>query len=191
MGLMIFHVLIARPPENYGVRVSWAGARPHRGIGKVALASAALIFCLVTSIPVNAQQASQPGFDPRQTEKHFDEPQSGLAPSGQSPTPRMPVLSRPQVGADSRPLFKLRGALLTGALAVPHEQITRVYQPYLGKKVSQADLSAIAAAIGDAYRAAGFHLSRAIVPPQDISDGLVRVQMIEGSIAEVALKGEE
>ena len=38
------------------------------------------------------------------------------------------------------------------------------------------------------YRAAGFHLSRAIVPPQDIRDGRVRIRMIEGSIVETELK---
>src|SRR5207245_713140 len=61
---------------------------------------------------------------------------------------------------------------------------------YLGKKVSQADLAAIAGAISDLYRAAGFHLSRAIVPPQDIRDGRVRIQVIEGSVTEVALRGD-
>ena len=185
---MIFDILIERHPENYGAGISCAGARPHRGIG--ALASTALIFCLVTSIPVKAQQASQPGFDPRQTEKRFDEPQSGQTPSGRPAAVRMPILSRPEVRADSRPLLRLRGVSLTGARAIPHDQLIRAYQPYLGKKVSQADLAAIAAAIGDAYRAAGFHLSRAIVPPQDIGCGLVRVQVIEGSITEVALKGD-
>ena len=34
------------------------------------------------------------------------------------------------------------------------------------------------------YRSAGFHLSRAIVPPQDISGGSVRIQVIEGSITD-------
>ena len=56
--------------------------------------------------------------------------------------------------------------------------------------MSQADLAAIAAAISDLYRAAGFHLSRAIVPPQDIQGGRVHLQVIEGSITEVALKGD-
>src|SRR4029077_8001720 len=64
------------------------------------------------------------------------------------------------------------------------------YQPYIGKKVSQADLVAIATAVSDAYRAAGFHLSRAIVPPQDINAGTIRIRVIEGSIAVVDLKGE-
>ena len=56
--------------------------------------------------------------------------------------------------------------------------------------MSQADLADIAAAVSDIYRAAGFHLSRAIVPPQDIKDGRLRLQVIEGSITEVSLKGE-
>ena len=159
-------------------------------MNQVAFASLALIFSVMFLNPVKAQQASQPGFDPRQTEKRFDEPQSGQTPSGRSAALRMPVASRPEVAADSKPLFGLRGVWLTGTHAIPHEKIAKAYQPYLGKKVSQADLAAIAAAIGDAYRAAGFHLSRAIVPPQDIRNGRVRFQVIEGSITEVALKGE-
>ncbi len=102
----------------------------------------------------------------------------------------MPVLSRPEVKADSKPLFILRAVSLTGAEVVPHAEITRAYQPYLGKKVSEADLAAIAGAISDTYRAAGFHLSRAIIPRQDIRDGRIRVRVIEGSITEVALRGE-
>ena len=102
----------------------------------------------------------------------------------------MPLLSRPEVAADTKPLFVLRGISLTGASAISRDATLRAYQPYLGKKVSQADLAAIATAVSDLYRAAGFHLSRAIVPPQDIRDGRVRLKVIEGSITEVALKGD-
>ena len=48
----------------------------------------------------------------------------------------------------------------------------------------------MAAAVSDVYRAAGFHLSRAIIPPQDVADGRLRLQVIEGSISDVVLKGE-
>jgi hypothetical protein len=51
-----------------------------------------LIICLL--VPLSAK-AQQPGFDPRQTEKHFDQPQSGQAPSARSAL-RMPLVSRPQ-----------------------------------------------------------------------------------------------
>jgi hemolysin activation/secretion protein len=144
---------------------------------------------IASPVPVWAQQAGQPGFDPRQAEKRFDPSQSESTPSARSSL-RMPHLSRPEARADSKPLFDLRQISLTGAQAIPHDQLITAYQPYLGKRVSQVDLVAIAAGISDIYRAAGFHLSRAIVPVQDIRDGRVRIQVIEGSITEVALKGE-
>jgi hemolysin activation/secretion protein len=147
---------------------------------------ALLLLCTLASISAKAQQ---PGYDPRQTEKNFDIPQSGQATSSRSGL-RMPRVSHPQAAADSQPLFPLRGVSVTGAHAIPPNDIVRVYQPYLGKKVSQADLAAIAVGVSDLYRAAGFHLSRAIVPPQDIKDGMVRLQVIEGGITEVALKGD-
>ncbi len=56
--------------------------------------------------------------------------------------------------------------------------------------VSQRDLAAMAQAISDGYHAAGFHLSRAIIPPQDIAGGRVRIQVIEASITEVDLRGD-
>lgn len=87
-------------------------------------------------------------------------------------------------------MFVLRHVSITGATAIPHDRLVTAYQPYLGKKVSQADLVALAAAVSDVYRAAGFHLSRAIIPPQDVADGRLHLQVIEGSIIEVALKGE-
>lgn len=189
MGLMIFQRFPGWHPENYGRTVSRAGARPRFGLGRFALPGLALILSAIIALPAKAQQASQPGFDPRQTERRFDVPQSGQAPSAR-PAVRMPLVSRPEGTADTKPLFVLRGVSLTGAQTVPRDQIVNVYEPYLGKKVSQADLSAIAAGVGDLYRAAGFHLSRAIVPPQDIRDGRVRLQVIEGAIAEVTLKGD-
>src|SRR5882672_427431 len=149
-----------------------------------------IISAIVSSVPATAQQASQPGFDPRQTEKRFDALQSGQTPATRSAL-QMPLLSRPEARADSKPLVKLRQVSVTGALTIPADQLITVYQPYLGKKVSQADLVAIAGAVSDLYRAAGFHLSRAIVPPQDIRDGHLRLQVIEGSMTEVALKGED
>jgi hemolysin activation/secretion protein len=154
-----------------------------------ARAALMLLCALLAPVAAKAQQASQPGFDSRETERRFDASQSGQTRSGRT-TLQLPRISRPEPTADSRSLFRLRGISLAGAQAIPRDQIIMTYQPYIGKKVSQADLAAIAGAISDLYRAAGFHLSRAIVPPQDIRDGRVRIQVIEGSITEVAVQGD-
>ncbi len=84
----------------------------------------------------------------------------------------------------------LRNVSLSGARTIPGERLAEAWEPFIGKKVSQADLVQIANGIGDIYRRAGFHLSRAIVPPQDIAGGAVRVEVVEGAITDIELKGE-
>jgi hemolysin activation/secretion protein len=158
-----------------------------RAIG-MAMAVVFLLAAALASVPAKAQQASQPGYDPRQTEKRFEDLQSGQGAA--RPRSPMPKLSRSEGQADSKPLFVLRHLAVTGAMAIPHDRLATAWQPFLGKKVSQADLAAIATAVGDIYRAAGLHLSRAIIPPQDIQDGRVQLRVVEGGITEVVLKGE-
>ena len=172
------------PRWKYGETIAHASGFLHRATLFAAIAA----VTFASAAPSRAQQAN-PGFDPRQTEKHFDDLDAGQRRSTK-PSLRVPSLARPELSADSKPQFVLRAISLVGASAMPHEDLAATWRPYLGKKVSQADLAAIAQAIGDLYRAAGFHLSRAIVPPQGIEDGRVRIQVIEGSIAEVTLKGD-
>jgi hemolysin activation/secretion protein len=149
-----------------------------------------LILSILSSASAIAQQAAQTGFDPRQTEKYFEDLQFGERAQPARPRLRLPALPRPVLTGDAKPLFVLRGVTIAGTLAIPPDQLSASYQPYLGRTVSQADLAAIAGHISDRYRAAGFHLSRAIVPPQDIQNGRIQIQLIEGSIAEVVLKGD-
>ena len=145
---------------------------------------AAITACL----PARAQQAN-PGYDPRQTERRFEDQQIDQTRAARPRLPRAPF-ARPEGKADTKPMFVLKNVSITGVVAIQRDRLVTAYQPYLGKKVSQADLADMASAVSDIYRAAGFHLSRAIVPVQDIKDGTLRLQVIEGSITEVALTGE-
>lgn len=153
-----------------------------------ALALAILLGTIAVQ-PAHAQSVSQQGFDPRQAERRFEAPQSDRR------APQILLRAAPRLGAanskaDAAPLFRLRKVAVNGAHAIAPEAIARTYGAYLGKDVSQADLAQIAEAISTAYRAAGFHLSRAIVPPQDVAAGRIRVDVIEGSIAELVIKGD-
>ena len=183
MRLTTSYLLRRPPPLNYGERRSRAAR------GRYFAAALLLFGATFTGIPhALAQQANQPGFDPRQPEKYFEN-QSDQETLSRPPV-KLPSVGQPNTGGDTKPQFVLRGINVSGAQAIPHDRIAAVYQPYLGKKVSQADLAAIAGAISDLYRADGFHLSRAIVPPQDIADGRVRIQVIEGAIVQADLKGD-
>ncbi|RXG97809.1 ShlB/FhaC/HecB family hemolysin secretion/activation protein [Bradyrhizobium zhanjiangense] len=175
--------LIGKSPSNYGDTFAARIEKRHF------LTTSVLLATIFTGIPQSfAQQANQPGFNPRQPEKYFEN-QTERETLNRPPV-RLPTVGQPNTGGDTKPQFVLRGIDVVGAHAVSRDRIATAYQSYLGKKVSQADLAAIAGAISDLYREAGFHLSRAIVPPQDIADGRVRIQVIEGAIVQAELKGD-
>jgi hemolysin activation/secretion protein len=178
------------PPSNYGGSRSRPPKSPHQAtLSTLCVVAIAAALCLSAIWPAFAQQASQPGYDPKQTEKHFDDVQEGPSHPARAPL-HMPSFAHSQGAADGKSLFVLRGISLVGATAIPHEELAATYRPYIGRKVSQADLAGIASEISELYRKAGFHLSRAIIPSQDIADGHVRIQVIEGSITEFSLKGD-
>src|SRR5512146_847318 len=120
----------ASSPLNYG---GTAGRFSERRYLATILAFVALTFAGIPQ--ALAQQANQPGFDPRQTEKYF-ETQTDQALRTRPPV-RLPTLARPEIGADTRPQFVLRGVVLRGVHAIPTDHLAAAYQSYLGRKISQ------------------------------------------------------
>jgi hemolysin activation/secretion protein len=164
-------------------------ARPSRRALVCALRAWAPSLCLIFVASAQAQEAGrQPGFDPRRIERSFEPLQSDQRRRGNQdiPVPRVP---RAEASRDKTPLFQLKSVSVEGAITIESSVITASYAAYIGKTVSKADLAAMADAVSDTYRAAGYHLSRAIVPPQDVRDGHIRLRVIEGSITDVTLKG--
>jgi hemolysin activation/secretion protein len=151
-----------------------------------------LFVALLTSATVHtteAQQASPgPRLDPALLEKQFD--QYRRQRESAQPQVRLPIVAPPApMQADSGNRFHLSAVVTEGSSPLPEEKLAAIYQPYLGRMVSEGDLAAIANQITELYRSAGFHLSRALVPAQEIKNGVVRIRLIEGYIAEVNLKG--
>ena len=157
------------------------------------VAGIALLFLMATlawAAPAWAQQsASPPRYDPRQTEKKIEDLEAGQERT--KPAVRLPGIPKTEVSASTKPLFKLRAVSVEGASTISGDALAEIYKPFLGKTVSQADLLAIAGGMTDLYRASGYSLSRAIIPPQDIKSGRIRVKIIEGYIVAVTLKGDD
>jgi hemolysin activation/secretion protein len=163
-------------------------ARGPRFAVRTAICACAVILPAMFCGDSRAQATHPPPLDPRQVEKNFERFEVEQR-RRKTPVP-IPRVARPETPADTKPIFELRSLSIEGASAISHEAISQAYHPYIGKTVSQADLVAITVKIGDLYREAGYHLSRAIVPPQNIDHGRIVIRVIEGQIAEVALKGD-
>ena len=155
---------------------------------RVLLYAPVLVVCAGPALAQQAAPRPVP-IDPGQSEKSFDAEQERRR-FGRPPV-AVPSIARPQATGDTKPLFVLKSVAIEGAIAIPAESFSDLYASLIGRKVSQADLLSITNGITERYRAEGFHLSRAIIPPQDIKRGRIRVQVIEGSFTELEVAGND
>lgn len=164
--------------------ISKSAATPKQA-GLIALL---LGLCISSPDRVLAQGVS-PGIDPRQLER-LDQPRQTADRAQRAPM-QLPKFGAATANIDTTPITTLRVATVSGLRAVPEGIIARAWRPYLGQRVSQADLVKIADEIGRVYRGAGYYLSRAIVPAQDVQSGEVRFEVIEGNVSEVVVDGAD
>ena len=91
---------------------------------------------------------------------------------------------------DAEKRFVLQSVSVEGAKVAKPESFDPYYREWIGKAVSLKDLNQIADAMTAAMRNKGYILYKVIVPRQDISEGRVRFQAIEGYINGVVVEGE-
>ena len=84
----------------------------------------------------------------------------------------------------------LSSVAVEGSTVYADEDLAHLYEDRLGQEVALAEVFEIVDAITAKYRNDGYVLSRAVLPPQTITDGAVRIRIVEGYINEVRIEGE-
>jgi hemolysin activation/secretion protein len=85
--------------------------------------------------------------------------------------------------------FVLRQVKVEGS-SVPPALLAAVWRPWLGRTVDGAALSRLVDAVGEAEDRGGIALYNVVAPDQDLSSGVVRLQVVEGRIGSVELQGD-
>jgi hemolysin activation/secretion protein len=88
--------------------------------------------------------------------------------------------------------FLLGEVQVEGNTALSTQALSPAWTPLVGQAITLADAFGIAAAVSARYRAAGYILSQAIIPPQDIRTvgvGVLRIQVVEGFIGQASVTG--
>lgn len=85
--------------------------------------------------------------------------------------------------------FKVVGIRVEGATTLNAESFRPLYQGLIGKEVSLGDIFDVADGIEKAYRAAGYLLVRAYVPPQHVNDGIFTIRVVEGFVEGTSVEG--
>lgn len=86
--------------------------------------------------------------------------------------------------------FVLNSVQFEDGKQLKSDELKQFYQAKIGKKITLNDLNAIAANITAYYRNKGFILTKAVVPPQRINKGAVKIRIVEGFISDVQLRGD-
>lgn len=85
--------------------------------------------------------------------------------------------------------FKLNGIILEGNHVYSTCELSSLYKKKLNKTITVAELFTIVQDITNYYRNNGYIISRAILPPQHVKNGVVRIKIIEGYIDQVSVGG--
>jgi hemolysin activation/secretion protein len=164
-----------RPPRSAAIK------RPYLG---VALAAAILgATATFAQEQPRLPSTAQPGAVERQLQK----PPQPMLP-GRHTLPALVVPNRAPPGAESV-TFALRRVDLEGAHAIPAKVLAATYRQELGKTVPLSRIYAIANAMTAIYRKRGYLLSSVLVPAQEIHDGEVRLDVVEGYLHDVTFQG--
>ena len=113
-------------------------------------------------------------------------PPSGLA----APVPP-PPLSEPAQPLRQTPRFVLRDVKIIGNTVLDEAAIRGVVDPYLGKPVTTADLEEIRRQFTLLYIDRGYINSGAIVPDQNVVNGVVTFRFVEGKVTDIEVAGTD
>lgn len=87
--------------------------------------------------------------------------------------------------------FEVTRINLEGNTVFTTEELQPILAKYEGKKLSLEDLGKAVDEINQKYRDKGYLTSQAYVPPQDIENGIVKIQVVEGTIGDVEISGNK
>lgn len=111
----------------------------------------------------------------------------------QTPPPADP-LTRPPTPLAAPPApdavrFAVREIRFTDSRLLDATRLQTLAQEYEGRALAFADLQQLAARVDALYQAMGVVTAQAIVPPQDVSGGVVTIRLVEGTMGAVHVKG--
>lgn len=112
---------------------------------------------------------------------------------GETLPPLEDLIETPQIPSDLQEgdptvIFEVKEFNIEGNTAFSDLEIQELLNDYLDTNVSFADLLQVETIITEEYRNAGYINSGAVVPVQNVEDGVITIQVIEGTIERLGVQ---
>lgn len=116
------------------------------------------------------------------------EPRMPSLPAPAAPEALLPEQPLPTVGAADSTRIAVSHFRVSGNHALPQQTIDDLLRPWEQRELSFADLQRVALELTRLYRAEGYLLAQAYLPAQDVENGEVLIQVLEGHVAQITVK---
>lgn len=143
-----------------------------------------------------AQQALPPIFDPTGRSGEPPAPlKKEFKPPPSAPLPTLPIVPTPPEGDEKKPLGQIQvfaGYIhVIGSTVFTDEELAEVTVSYKSRVLTSEDLERLRLALTLLYVNRGYITSGAIIPDQDVTFGVITVQIIEGNLARIDIEGND
>ena len=173
----------------------------------ILLINGTLVASVLAKTPVVSQA---PTLEPRLAQTSFPpsdilEPPSQTVPTPETLAPLLPPLeellrppttapdgTQPQPLPDNVPatITVERFEVVESTIFSP-EELAVVTQPFTQRPISLVELFQARSAVTQLYVDRGYITSGAYIPPQQLRDGVVRIQIVEGTLEEITITGTQ
>jgi hemolysin activation/secretion protein len=150
---------------------------------------------LLCAIPAFAQPVIPPIIDSgaiqqRRIEEERRRREAEKAPPDTSEPITQEVPEAPAIAPGAEKVrFFVKAIEFTPSEILSSSELEELAKDFRDKEVSLADLQTLATGINELYRSKKVATARAVIPPQDVTQGTVRIQLIEGHIGQITVQG--
>ncbi|MGV8842163.1 MAG: ShlB/FhaC/HecB family hemolysin secretion/activation protein [Pseudomonas sp.] len=143
----------------------------------------ALSFAAVFSASAHAQQAPDAGQILQELQPPVASPRESKPLSIQAPVP--------STVSPGGAVVVVQAVRFTGNSVISQDALQTALGDVAGRSFDLAGLRGLAERTSDLYHASGFPFARAILPPQDLQQGVLRIEIIEGRYGLVQAESED
>jgi len=140
-------------------------------------------------LALHAQAVGPPAIPGRDPQAPALVPPATAAPNLQLPAQAAPPAAPARSGPTPR--IRVREVRISGHTVFSDKELAEITAPYVGRDVTQEELAALRQALTLKYVNAGYINSGALLPDQQVVDGVVEYRIVEGRLSGITVTGTE